>query len=108
MSVYYLIDILLLVLIGFLTYISYKKRLYVKILEYLKIFMLITLSASFAPNTGVFLQKNAILSGDTYSVLVLIGFGVNVGVLILLYLLLDNMDIILFCWLNSNVLLYRC
>ena len=61
------------------------------IFEYLKIFLLITLSAALATKMGLFLQKIAILSGDTYSVIVLIGFGINIGLFYLLYKLSDKL-----------------
>jgi len=56
-----LFDIILAIVIVGISYLSFKKRLYLKIYEYIKIFLLITLSASFAAKTGLFLQKNSIL-----------------------------------------------
>ncbi|MGM0622728.1 MAG: hypothetical protein ACQESH_01775 [Campylobacterota bacterium] len=87
MSIYYLIDLIFAAIVLFLSYYSYQKRIYLKTFEYLKIFLLITLSASFAAKSGLVLQKYSILSGDTYSVIVLIGFGINILLFILLYLL---------------------
>ncbi len=83
-SIYILIDILLLILIAYATYYSYQKKIYLKIFEYFKLFILITLSAKFASNTGWFLQANHVLKTDTYATLILIGFSIN---LILFYYL---------------------
>ena len=81
---YILIDILFVVLIGFATYYSYQKKIYIKIFEYFKLFILITLSAKFASNTGWFFQAHHVLKTDTYATLILIGFSIN---LVLFYYL---------------------
>jgi hypothetical protein len=86
-----LIDLLFIAAIALLSYFAYEKKMYQKTFEYVKILILFTLSASFAAKTGVFLEKNNILNADTYSVIVLIGFGINLGVFLLFYLLLEKL-----------------
>ncbi len=83
-SLYIIIDILFILLIAFATYYSYQKKIYLKIFEYFKLFILITLSAKFASDTGWYLQAHHILKADTYATLILIGFCIN---LVLVYYL---------------------
>jgi len=89
-----LFDVVLAIVILGMSYLSFKKRVYLKIYEYVKILLLMTLSASFAVKTGLFLQKNSIISGDTYSVIVLFGFGVNIALIILIYNLLKKIKLL--------------
>ncbi len=77
MSLYYVFDLLLILLTIFLSYYSYQKRLYVKLFDYFKLFILITLSAKLASTTGVYLQKLSITKADSYAVLLLIAFTIN-------------------------------
>lgn len=77
LNYYYLFDILLIVFIVSLSYYAYKERLYEKLFDYFKIFVLITISAKLASYTGVYLQKFHITKADTYSVLLLISFVLN-------------------------------
>ena len=81
-SFYYIIDMLLIVLISYSTYISYKNKSYIKIFNYFKIFLLITLSAKLASYTGVALQKLYITKFDTYTTLILVGFSINLILLV--------------------------
>lgn len=83
-DIYILFDIAFILFIGFATYYSYQKKIYIKIFEYFKLFILITLSAKFAANTGWFFQAHHILKTDTYATLILIGFCIN---LVLFYYL---------------------
>lgn len=83
-NIYLLIDIPLLLFIAYATYYSYKNKIYIRIFEYFKLFILITLSAKFASNTGWYLESHHILSVDTYATLILIGFCIN---LVLFYYL---------------------
>jgi hypothetical protein len=76
------IDLVLLVSIILLTRISYERKIYIKIFEYFKIFMAITLSAKLAGYTANILQQFHITKADTYTTLILISFVVN---LLLLY-----------------------
>jgi len=75
---YLLIDIILIVIISFATYHNYKKKTYIKVFEYFKVFALLSISARFAMTTGVFLSKWHIIKADTYTILILIGFSLNV------------------------------
>ena len=74
---YFLIDLTLLFFIIYLSFYSYKKKIYIKLFEYIKIFIIISISAKFASFTGISLQKLNIFSADTYTTLILIGFGLN-------------------------------
>lgn len=77
-NLYIIFDIAFVLLIVYSTYYSYQKKIYIKIFEYFKLFILITLSAKFASSTGWFLQANHILKTDTYATLILIGFCINI------------------------------
>lgn len=81
MSIYYLLDFLLFALIGALSYYAYEKRIYLKIFEYFKIFLWITISAKLASQMGLFLQKIGFLNSDSYAVTILIGFILNLIIL---------------------------
>ncbi len=74
---YYLFDLILVIFISFSIYYSYKNKIYVKIFNYFKLFVLITVSAKFASYTGIGLQKLYITKVDTYTTLILIGFSLN-------------------------------
>ncbi len=90
MHIYILLDLLLVLFAGVLSYYSYRKKSYIRLFEYFKIFVLITISAKLAAKTGVFLQEAGILRADTYSVAILIGFGLNLaGFYFAMLLLLD-------------------
>jgi len=81
-SYYNLIDLVLLIAIWFLIYWGYKNRSYVKIFEYFKIFIAITLSSILASFTGTLLQKLSITKADTYTTLILIAFVINLVLII--------------------------
>ena len=78
---YNIIDLFLLISIVLLTKISYKKRIYIKIFEYFKIFIAITLSAKLSGFTAILLQEFLITKADTYTTLTLISFSVNIFLL---------------------------
>lgn len=78
---YYAIDILFIVVLIYLTYKSYKNKIYLKIFTYFKIFLLITISAKLSSTTGLYLQKLYITKADTYTTLILIGFSINLAIL---------------------------
>lgn len=80
-SFYNTLDLILFVAIILLTKISYEKRIYIKIFDYFKIFLAITLSAKLAGYTAILLQKFYITKADTYTTLILIAFSVNLLVL---------------------------
>lgn len=81
-SFYNLIDLLLVLAISGLIYYSYKNKSYVKIFEYFKIFIAITLSSYLAPKTATLLQNLYITKADTYTTLLLIAFSVNLLIII--------------------------
>ena len=78
---YYLIDFFLAVLIIVGSYHNYHKKTYIKVFEYFKIFILISVSAKFATTTGIYLSKWHIILADTYTILILIGFSANVSLI---------------------------
>ena len=63
---YNIIDLFLLISIILLTKISYEKRIYIKIFEYFKIFIAITLSAKLSGFTAILLQEFLITKADTF------------------------------------------
>lgn len=79
---YNIIDILFLGLIAYGIYYSYTHKSYVKIFEYFKIFIAITMSAKMASFTAIYLQKLYITKADTYTTLLLISFVVNLLIII--------------------------
>ena len=81
-SYYNIIDLIFVIVISILIYMSYKNRSYVKIFEYFKIFIAITLSAKLASYTATLLQKLYITKADTYTTLLLIAFVVNLLLII--------------------------
>jgi len=78
---YLLIDLLLIIIIVFGTYYNYSKKTYIKVFEYFKIFALISISTKFAIFTGSYLSKWHIILADTYTILILIGFSLNVVII---------------------------
>lgn len=78
---YFLFDVALFLFISFAIYYSYKNKIYIKIFNYFKLFLIITISAKFSSTTGIALERLNILSSDTYITLVLIGFSINIAVL---------------------------
>jgi hypothetical protein len=74
---YNILDLILFLSIVSLSFVSYKKRVYIKIFEYMKLFIIISISAKLSSGTGVLLQKLYITKADTYTTLILIGFVVN-------------------------------
>jgi len=90
MGFYIVFDIAFVLLLLYLSIMSYQKRTYLAIYEYVKIFLLITLAASFAPKAAIWLSRWGVLQADTYSVAVLIAFGINIASIWGLYLLLQT------------------
>lgn len=74
---YIILDLFLFAFIIYATDYSYKKRVYLKLFEYFKLFIIITISAKQAHFTAVWLQKLHITTADTYTTLILMGFGLN-------------------------------
>lgn len=93
MNLYIIIDILLVTIISFVTYYSYKRGSYKQILEYFKIFIIVTLSTTFAKKSGLLLKKSYLITPDSNSILMLIGFLLNLVIFYYLfkyYLVLSN------------------
>lgn len=82
MTLYNLIDFFIFVLIVVFIIYSYNKKQYLKVFEYLKLFIFLTISAKLASFTAIYLQKFYITKADTYTILLLISFAFN---FILLY-----------------------
>lgn len=80
-SWYNLIDLALFIFIIYATIYSYKNKTYAKIFDYFKIFLLVTVSAKLSLYTGIILQDLYITKSDTYTTLLLIGFGINILVI---------------------------
>ena len=78
---YLLIDLLLIILISFGAYYNYKKKTYLKVFEYFKVFALISISTKFAISTGLHLSRWHIILADTYTILILIGFSINIMII---------------------------
>lgn len=81
MTLYNIIDFILIFIIIFLTYYFYKEKSYLKIFDYFKIFFILTLSAKFSSKTAVLLQDFYITKADTYTTLIIISFIVNLTIL---------------------------
>jgi len=75
---YLLIDLLLLIFISFAIYYNYSKKTYIKVFDYFKVFALISVSAKFSAFTGSYLSKWNLILADTYTVLILISFTINI------------------------------
>ncbi len=80
-SWYSIFDVALAGFIIYATIYSYKNGTYNKIFDYFKIFLLVTVSAKLSLYTGILLQDLYITKADTYTTLLLIGFGINLFVL---------------------------
>jgi len=85
---YLLIDLLLVIFISFATYYNYSRKTYIKVFDYFKIFLLISVSAKFAAFTGSYLSKWHIILADTYTILILISFSINIIIVYCLWILL--------------------
>lgn len=81
-SYYNLLDLVFYLIIGFFIYRNYKNKSYIKIFEYFKIFVAITLSAKLSSYTAMALQKLYITKADTYTTLILIAFVINLLIII--------------------------
>ena len=77
MNFYYLIDFTFFVLIIYFTKIAYERQYYLKIFEYIKIFILLSISAKLAHPSGILLKKLYIFNPDTYFIMILIAFLFN-------------------------------
>lgn len=91
---YQLIDLFLFIIICVGIYYNYNRKTYEKVFEYFKIFALIAVSAKYSFYTGHYLSKWHLISADTYTILVLIGFSINVLVIYytwrIVYLFISN------------------
>ena len=76
-SYYFIIDLLFLIIIIFSIKYAYEKKIYIKIFDYIKLFIIITLSAKLSHFTGQYLQSLGITKVDTYATLIFISFMIN-------------------------------
>ena len=76
-NIYNLVDFIFLVILVYFTYISYKNKIYLKIFEYFKLFVIISLSAKLSSTSAIILQDLHITKADTYTTLILISFVLN-------------------------------
>jgi hypothetical protein len=77
---YNILDILFLLIILIFSYISYQHKIYIKIFEYFRVFIIFTTSAKLSSYTALYLQKFYITKADTYTTLILIAFGINLAI----------------------------
>lgn len=85
MQAYLIFDILLFISIIYLSFYAYKHRFYIKLFDYVKIFIFITISANLAPSANSLFHKLNIISSDTYVIGVLIAFTFNFLILVYSY-----------------------
>lgn len=85
MNYYLLIDVLFAIIIVAMSYYFYIHKLYEKLFEYFKLFLLLTISAKLASYMGYLLTKTEIIQADSYSVLILISFAINFLILFFSY-----------------------
>lgn len=85
MKLYLIIDVLFVIIMMTLSYYFYKKALYDKLFEYFKLFILLTISAKLATYTAWALRKLNIITPDTYSILILIAFTLNLLIIYFSY-----------------------
>lgn len=81
MGFYYFIDFIFIAGILFLSYIAYKNRFYIKLFEYFKVFILITISAKLSSKMALLLQKIHFLNADSYAIAIFIAFIINLIIL---------------------------
>jgi len=77
LNFFLIIDIILILIVSYGVHYNYKRKTYIKVFEYFKVFTLISISTKFAMTTGVHLSKWHIIKADTYTILILIGFSLN-------------------------------
>ena len=88
MNFYYLIDIILIATILLLSYWAYQNRFYIKLFEYFKIFILITIAAKLSTPMAIFLQRIHFLHADSYAIAIFIAFIMNLIILFSSYQLI--------------------
>jgi hypothetical protein len=84
-SLYNLFDVVFIVVFFYFTYKSYKEKIYLKIFEYVKFFIIIIVSAKLVHLTALLLNKLHIIKADTYTTLIFIAFIVNFLLLFYFY-----------------------
>lgn len=80
-DLYFIFDIAFIALVLYFSKIAYEKKYYVKFFEYFKIIIAIYIASNLAPYTGKFLQTLHITKADSYIILILISFALNIGIL---------------------------
>jgi hypothetical protein len=71
-----------------LSYWAYQNRFYIKLFEYFKIFILITIAAKLSTPMAIFLQKIHFLNADSYAIAIFIAFVMNLMILFSSYKLI--------------------
>ena len=85
MNYAWIIDTLFVIFMMALSYLFYKKAYYDKLFEYFKLFILLTISAKLASFTAWGLKELNIITPDTYSILILIAFVLNMFIIYFSY-----------------------
>lgn len=88
MNVYYLIDVILIIAILLLSYWAYENRFYIKLFEYFKVFLLITIAAKLSSPMAMLLKKLHFIAPDSYAIAIFIGFILNLVILFSSYKLI--------------------
>lgn len=85
MKFYFIIDIFIFCAIVFFTYYNYINRNYIKVFDYIKIFLFVFISSKFSYTMYLFLGKINILKTDSIHIGILIAFAINLTLLIYFY-----------------------
>jgi hypothetical protein len=84
-SYYNIFDLIFFTLLVYFSYKAYKNKMYIKIFEYIKFFVIISISAKLVTLSAAILQKFYIVKADTYTTLLLISFVINFFILFYFY-----------------------
>jgi hypothetical protein len=71
---------------------SYKKEIHTKLLDYVQIFIILSSSARFSNNMGIFLKNLYVIKPDTHITMITIGFLFNLLILFSLRKLIIKMS----------------
>lgn len=82
MNYYFILDLLFFISIVLFAYFNYINRNYIKVFDYIKIFIFVFISSTYAYKTYIFLNKIYVLQADSYYIAILICFVINLLILI--------------------------
>ena len=82
-------DLLLVIVVGYVTYTMYKSDSYSEIFRYVILMVAFTISVKYALGTAIYLRNEHILKADTLATMILIGFGLNLILVLVGLKLLD-------------------